>query len=230
MDTPGDGDGSSSDDGLIAKVIPLRRRDAGHAWERSYDPPGSDIFEPPDDPEPLAEYSVWETPTAQLVRREPPRRPALAVGAWSRFPHEARRHRLLTVVAVLGAVGLTVIALGVLPLGHGGRAPAAVGQLDSPAGLGQTLGASATSRVTPAPERARSQRRARAHTAAAKTHRHRATSQTLPADHVSPSASANVTVAYSSPPPASPTSTPTSNGSEAEPSAVAAEREFGFER
>ena len=231
MDTPGDGDGSSSDDGLIAKVIPLRRRDAGGAWGPSHDPPRSDIFEPPDDPDPLAEYSVWETPTAQLVRREPPRRPALAVGAWSRFPHGARRHGLLA-VAALGAVCLSAIAFSVLPLEHNGRSPVAVGQLGSPAGLGGTLGTIATSRPTPhAAERARSQRLARAHTAAAAMHRHRASSETLVADHVSPSANANVTVAYLSPPPASPPRTAASNRSEAGISATAAaEREFGFER
>jgi hypothetical protein len=226
MNTPGDGDGSASDDGLIAEVIPLRRRDAANGWEPSYNPPRSDIFEPPDDPDPLAEYSVWETPTAQLVRREPPRRPALAVGAWARFPHGARCHRLLAVTA-LGAIGLSVIVLSVLPLGQSGRSPVAVGQLNSPAGLGQTLGAIATSRPRPAAERATSQRRARVPAA---THRHRASRHTPPLDHVLQSPNVSVTVAYSSASPVRP-STATSSGGGAGISVTAmAAREFGFER
>lgn len=230
MDAPGDGDGSSIDDGLIAEVIPLRRRDAGDAWERSFDPPVSDVFDPPPEPEPFGEYSVWDRPTAELVRREPPRRPALTVGAWSRFPHGARRHRLPAVVA-LGAMGLSVIALGLLPLGHSGRSPVAVGQLNSPTGLGQTLGTIATSRATPPAETTRSQRRSPAHAAAATTHRHRASSQTLLADHLSPSANANVTVAYSNPSSVSPPRAAISNGSGTGTPAIAtAAREFGFER
>jgi hypothetical protein len=230
MDAPGDGDGSSSNDGLIAEVIPLRRRSPGDARERSFEPPVSDVFDPPPEPDPLGEYSVWERPTAELVRREPPRSPALAVGAWSRFPLGARRHRLVA-VAVLGAVGLSVIALSVLRHGHSGRSPVAVGQLDSPAGLGQKLGTIATSRPTPAADRTGSQRRLHVHAPAAATRRHRATSQTLIADHVSPSANTNVTVVYSSASSASPTSTAPSNGGGAgAPAMATAAREFGFER
>ena len=58
---------------MIAEVIPLRRRTPDHgssSYER--DPTHSGVFDPPPDPEPPEEYSVWERPTAELLRRERP--------------------------------------------------------------------------------------------------------------------------------------------------------------
>src|SRR6266699_5003984 len=91
MKPPHDGDRSSSEDGLIAEVIPLRRRDPGRlrGGEQPFEPEPSDVFDPPPEPEPLAEYSVWERPTAELLRRDPHEPPAAALappsdGAWVR--------------------------------------------------------------------------------------------------------------------------------------------------
>ena len=42
------------------------------------------FFDPPEEPEPLVEYSIWERPTAELIRREepePPRPAAKIAGA-----------------------------------------------------------------------------------------------------------------------------------------------------
>ena len=76
MGPPRDGDRSLGEDGMIAEVIPLRRR-AHHAPWTTHEEVGSShsgVFDPPPDPEPPEEYSVWDRPTAELVRRQ---RPAL---------------------------------------------------------------------------------------------------------------------------------------------------------
>jgi hypothetical protein len=57
---------------MIAEVIPLRRRTRDGAWTpREAEPSHSGVFDPPPDPEPPEEYSVWDRPTAELVRRQP---------------------------------------------------------------------------------------------------------------------------------------------------------------
>ena len=73
MGPPRDGDRSSREDGMIAEVIPLRRRTPDHrSSSREGEPAHSGVFDPPPDPEPPEEYSVWERPTAELLRRERP--------------------------------------------------------------------------------------------------------------------------------------------------------------
>src|SRR6516162_7587140 len=57
---------------MIAEVIPLRRRTPEHGSSSDEEPAHSGLFDPPPDPEPPEEYSVWERPTAELVRRERP--------------------------------------------------------------------------------------------------------------------------------------------------------------
>src|SRR2546427_7821647 len=58
---------------MIAEVIPLRRRAHHAAWTTHGEtgPSHSGVFDPPPDPEPPEEYSVWDRPTAELVRRQP---------------------------------------------------------------------------------------------------------------------------------------------------------------
>jgi hypothetical protein len=66
-----DSDGFTEDE--LAQIIPLRRR--------AHEPPDRDpytgeservgVFDPPEEPEPAREYSVWEQPIAELIRREP---------------------------------------------------------------------------------------------------------------------------------------------------------------
>lgn len=76
MDPPRDGDARSREDEMIAEVIPLRRRTRdGAPMPREAGSSHSGVFDPPPDPEPSEEYSVWERPTAELVRREPPESP-----------------------------------------------------------------------------------------------------------------------------------------------------------
>ena len=228
MDTPGDGDGSCSDDGLIAKVIPLRRRDGGDAWEPSVDPSPRDIFEPPQDPEPLGEYSVWETPTAELVRREPPGRRARGLGYWSRVPRGAGRQRWLA-LAALGVVGLAVAVLSALPLGRSGHAPLTIGRVSPSAGLGQTLGGVLGPRPS-SRSSAASKRHAPNRIAAAATGRRGApASRPAAPERTAPAVSSAVSVAYSSPS-ASPSPSTSARASASTARAVAtAAREFGFE-
>jgi hypothetical protein len=70
LDPPRDGDRGSREEGMIAEVIPLRRRTPGHGSSSDEEPAHSGLFDPPQDPEPPEEYSVWERPTAELLRRE----------------------------------------------------------------------------------------------------------------------------------------------------------------
>ena len=228
MDTPRDGDGSSSDDGLIAKVIPLRRRDGGDAWERSVDPSRCDIFEPPQDPEPLGEYSVWETPTAELVRREPPRRRARGLGYWSTVRHGAGRQRWLALAAV-GLVGLAVAVLSALPLGRSGHAPVTIGRVSPSVGLGQTLGGISGPRPL-SHASAASKHRVRDRIAAAASGRRGAPAARPAAPRrAAPAVNSAVSVAYSSPSETPTRSTSPSASATAAPAVATAAREFGFE-
>ncbi len=78
MSPPRDGDGSSSEDGTLAQIIPLRRRTPESEKPSCQPPEASGVFDPPEEPEPLAEYSIWERPTAELIRREQPETPRSA--------------------------------------------------------------------------------------------------------------------------------------------------------
>jgi hypothetical protein len=53
MSPPPGGDQSSSEDGTLAQIIPLRRRDPGGETPFGQPSDGSGIFDPPDEPEPL---------------------------------------------------------------------------------------------------------------------------------------------------------------------------------
>jgi hypothetical protein len=106
---PRDGDGISSEDedGLVAQIIPLRQREQG-SGEDFQVPETLDDSLPPAGDEPLSERSVWEQPTAELLRRRteaasrvPPTNQARTIA--SRFTR-----RVVTVVA------LAVIAAAVL--------------------------------------------------------------------------------------------------------------------
>ena len=228
MDTPGDGDGSYGDDGLIAKVIPLRRRDGGDAGEPSVDPSPRDIFEPPQDPEPLGEYSVWETPTAELVRRERPSRPSWGLGYWSRVRRGAGRQRWLA-LAALGVVGLAVAVLTALLLGGSGHAPVTIGRVSPSVGLGQTLGGISGPRPSSRTSAA-SKRHARDRIAAAASGHRRAPAARPAAPHrAAPPVSSALSVAYSSPSATATPSTSPSASATAAPAVATATREFGFE-
>jgi hypothetical protein len=228
MKAPGDGDDGSSHDDLIAEVIPLRRRLSGKEWQDSRAPPSYGVFEPPREPEPLGEYSVWETPASELVRREPPRSRARGLGPHLRLRRGALRQPWLAVGALL-AIGLGVIALTAEPFGQRARAPVAVGQLNSPAGLGQALG----DLTTRAPSSSRggsvsSRRRTPSRSTATGTHGHDTTPSHAPAtDRVVSSATTSASV--SSTPSASASAGGGQGRAAGAPIATAA-REFGFER
>src|SRR5437660_4686695 len=123
---------------MIAEVIPLRRRAHDAAWTpREAEPSHSGVFDPPPDPEPPEEYSVWERPTAELVRRERPE---------DRVPSVAQRRGWESVrswpVGVI-AVALIVAAVLIVAPGNSHRSPqgSATTELGSAhLGLGAALG------------------------------------------------------------------------------------------
>ena len=114
MGPPRDGDHSSREDGMIAEVIPLRRRTPDHGSSPDEEPAHSGLFDPPPDPEPPEEYSVWERPTAELVRRE---RPGDLVPSYTRRRGWAtavfsRRARVPAILATLVASVTVIIVTG----------------------------------------------------------------------------------------------------------------------
>jgi hypothetical protein len=225
---PRDGDRSSREDGMIAEVIPLRRRTPDPGRHEN-EPPHSGVFDPPPDPEPPEEYSVWERPTAELVRRERPgdlvppntRRRGWATAAMSRRAQ---------VPAILAALVATVMLIIVSSSSHRApQAPVSAGASRIGAGLGAPLGGVPPS--APRPQVRRHTRRARR----AATHR-----ATTPAGASAPTRTTSEPVVASSPPVppssvASHVSTPTAASQPATqprgeaPVATTASREFGFE-
>jgi hypothetical protein len=127
---PRDGDGISSEDedGLVAQIIPLRQREQG-SGEDFQVPETLDDSLPPAGDEPLSERSVWEQPTAELLRRRteaasrvPPANQARTIA--SRF---SRR-----VVAVVALAVIAAAVLGVALAGNlGGHPRSAPRRLDS---------------------------------------------------------------------------------------------------
>jgi hypothetical protein len=95
---------------MIAEVIPLRRRTDGGAWApHDADRSHSGVFDPPPDPEPPEEYSVWERPTAELIRRERPHelmpvRRKRGVGAKSVAHGRPAAALAAALVAICGAI------------------------------------------------------------------------------------------------------------------------------
>jgi hypothetical protein len=123
---PRDGNGGPSDDedGLVAQIIPLRRRE--REPEKSQSPsfpvPGVAGDEPPAARRmpPPAERSVWDPPTAELRRRRAePGSPAQSARA-PRPLASRRSWRVAAVSAVAAAAGAATLVL-VLTGGPGGR-------------------------------------------------------------------------------------------------------------
>src|SRR6516164_9074058 len=124
---------------MIAEVIPLRRRTPEHGSGQR-EPTHSGLFDPPPDPEPPEEYSVWERPTAELVRRQRPddllpsttRRRGWATAAFS------RRAQIPAILATVVA-GVTLIIVTSSPR-RTPHTPASAGASRVEAGLGAPLG------------------------------------------------------------------------------------------
>ena len=231
MGPPRDGDRSSREDGMIAEVIPLRRRTSPDHGSRPEDRERthSGVFDPPPDPQPPEEYSVWERPTAELVRRERPgdlvpsnkRRRGWATAALS------RRAQVPAILATLVAsVTLIIVASSSHRTTH---TPASAGASHVEAGLGAPLGGAPPS--APRPQVRRHTRRFRR----APTHRATtpggasAASRTTPETVVeSPPPVAPSSVASHIPAPTAATQPAAQPRGEA-PVATTASREFGFE-
>jgi hypothetical protein len=141
LDPPRDGDRSSGEDGMIAEVIPLRRRRRDRGWPASeVQSPHSGVFDPPPDPEPPEEYSVWERPTSELVRRQPPdhlipvdeRRRRWSLRSLTCGPQVAAG-----MAALIAAAALIIATVGL----HGGpRTSASTDVGSTETGLGAQLG------------------------------------------------------------------------------------------
>lgn len=69
MTPPRDGDGDGE---MVAQIIPLRRRAGPIAPPRSPDRRPREVLDPPREPPPAAERSVWDQPTTKLRRRTIP--------------------------------------------------------------------------------------------------------------------------------------------------------------
>ncbi len=112
MSSPTDGDMSDGDDGMVAQVIPLRRRGLGvgeidrvtPVGELPRGPNGQEQGGDPD------ELSVWEAPTAQLLRRnEPTPRSRTAGGARSTLVRPTTR--TAGVVAAVAAIIAVLVVM-----------------------------------------------------------------------------------------------------------------------
>src|ERR1035437_1081907 len=126
---PRDGEGipPNTDDGLLAEVIPLRRRGAeGAAPQILADEPRrpadelDGVFDPTEDPSVPAERSIWD-PAPPPLRRRPSSRPirfARARGYLTDILGRQTRARFIgaavAVAATIGVAALLVFALGAL--------------------------------------------------------------------------------------------------------------------
>lgn len=232
MDRSRDGDHASGDDGLIAQVIPLRRRGLEQTpnWDESA-PAHSGVFDPPPEPEPLEEYSVWERPTAELVRRQPqPQRQVSLRGDRARLP----RPPLWRVAIAVQALTIAAVAIALTIGSHTGRPQyAAHSGQSAQLGLGTVSGMGSVGKhAPPAPAHVSSTRARRRHRGVAATSRHglaytpphSAEVSSATAPEVTVSVSAPTSTSSYSPPPASQQSSARAQA------ASAADREFGFER
>ena len=218
---------------MIAEVIPLRRRAHDRGWTpQEAELTHSGAFDPPPDPDPPEEYSVWERPTAELVRRQ---------RADDLVPVDRTRRRWLSVsLAHSGSLAAAVVALiataaVLVALGqrqHHAAAESAARQLGSGAvGLGVPLGG--LPRSTP---RVRSDgvappaHKARHHSPTRWTRYAHAAAQPSPTGVTSRSAAAPAGVGASKE--SQTAASPPRQRPPPEPTAVAASasREFGFER
>jgi hypothetical protein len=234
LDPPRDGDRGSREDGMIAEVIPLRRRTPDHGSSSDEEPAHSGLFDPPPDPEPPEEYSVWERPTAELVRRERPddlvpsntRRRRWATAAFS------RRAQVTAILATLVAsVTLIIVASSSHRTPH---TPASAGASRVEAGLGAPLGGA------PPSAKPRGARRSAPRSRRTSTHRStevtrstapRPTSEATVAPTPATVASTPAQVPASGPHISTPTvaSQPAAQSQSGAPTATTASREFGFE-
>ena len=229
MGPPRDGDRSSREDGMIAEVIPLRRRTPDHRSSSGEgEPPHSGVFDPPPDPEPPEEYSVWERPTAELVRRERPDDlvPSHSGGRrWGTLRN--RRAHTVAILATLVASATLIIVTG--SSHRTPHTPASAGLGGVEAGLGAPLGGAPPSAPRPQVRRyTRRSRRAPTHrstTPAGASAATRTTSEPVVASPP-PVPPSSVASHVSAPTAASPPAT--QSGGEA-PVATTASREFGFE-
>lgn len=114
MRPPGEDDQSGGEQEL-AQVIPLRRltheqdetAEISPITPHGHTPPA--VFEPPADPDPPEEYSVWEQPIAELIRRG---EPGPTSKQRSRVTTRPRLTRLLLAAGVLAVLsGVLVLAL-----------------------------------------------------------------------------------------------------------------------
>src|SRR4029077_6446192 len=116
MERPGDGERDAPADGTLAKIIPLRRRGlGGEDLEADAHERDADVFEAPAEPQPPEGYSVWERPTAELIRR--PLLPERGVRA--RLRARARRLARERWRVALAAQVLILAVLAVIALGRG---------------------------------------------------------------------------------------------------------------
>ena len=102
---PRDSDGFTEDE--LVQIIPLRRRAPESEKPSGRPAEASGVFDPPMDPEPLAGYSFWERPAAELIRRgepEPPRSAAKIASA-------LRASGLSPQLWLLSAAALSVVAI-----------------------------------------------------------------------------------------------------------------------
>jgi hypothetical protein len=227
---PRDGDRSSREDGMIAEVIPLRRRtpDPGSSSEER-EATHSGVFDPPPDPEPPEEYSVWERPTAELVRRE---RPGDLVPSYTRRRGWAtavfsRRARVPAILATLVASVTVIIVTGSSHRTPHTPASAGVGRVE--AGLGAPLGGAPPTAPRPQVRRSASRsRRAPTHRATTPAGASAATRTTSEPVVASPPPVPPSSVASHVSAPAAASQPATQSRGEA-PVATTASREFGFE-
>lgn len=218
---------------MIAEVIPLRRRAHDRGWTPDEaESTHSGVFDPPPEPEPPEEYSVWERPTAELVRRQRPDDLVPVDRAPRRWPSVSFAHSgslAAAVVALIATAGV-LIALGQRQ--HHAAAESAARQLGAGAvGLGAPLGGLPTSTprersdgVAPPAQKARHRSPTRW------TRRAHSTAQPSASGVTSPSAATPAGVDASREGRTS--ASQSAQRSPREPTAVAASasREFGFER
>lgn len=123
------GDGSGSDEELLAKVIPLRRRgDTAHDPDCSTprplgaeaEPRDSEKFGPPDRSTPMLEHSIWDPPTLELPRRPTAARRRLRRVLEARVPHLHGLPAGAIATAGTGAIAIAALAFALSVFERGG--------------------------------------------------------------------------------------------------------------
>jgi hypothetical protein len=240
MSRPRDGDQSSSEDGTLAQIIPLRRRAPDGETPDAQPQEPSGVFDPPDEPEPLAGYSVWERPAAELIRREQPEppRPAARIAGALRSSALTPRPFLLSAAAVSAVAIGAVLALALRSDDQHGsgtgrvasartsaKASSAAPTAGGPSSLAARPKAPRTEGTRPKPRtiaktHAKTQRRATSEAPLAQSTPPPSEGTTLPASNRSTPAQSNASASVQEPPPttaatttSSSTTPPTGEGS-----------------